>query len=125
MIEGLFSQTNYMAAKRLMDASVLRHEAIAGNLANAETPGYKRVDVASSFQEELNRALGSKDKGALAGLKPELAIDRRAVARPDGNTVQLEDELMELNKNAVAHSLETQLVTGALSKLRMAITGRG
>ena len=37
------------------DYSWLRNEAIANNLANADTPGYKREDV--TFQKELKRAL--------------------------------------------------------------------
>ena len=45
MIEALFESKNYQASKKLMDMTVLRQEAIAANLANAQTPGYKRVDV--------------------------------------------------------------------------------
>jgi flagellar basal body rod protein FlgB len=44
--------------------------------------------------------------------------------RKDGNTVQLESELLRLNQNYMEHHLETQLITGALLKLRLAITGR-
>ena len=44
--------------------------------------------------------------------------------RPDGNTVQLEDELLAMNQNTLQHTLETQLITGSLLKLRLAITGR-
>ena len=44
-------------------------------------------------------------------------------ASKDGNTVHLEDELMKMNQNAMTHALETQLVTGALAKLRLAISG--
>jgi flagellar basal-body rod protein FlgB len=45
MISALFSQPNYVGAKKMLDATVLRHEAIASNLANIETPNYKRMDV--------------------------------------------------------------------------------
>ena len=41
------------------DASWMRNEAIANNIANATTPGYKRQDVA--FEAELKRALGQDD----------------------------------------------------------------
>ena len=41
----------------------------------------------------------------------------------DGNTVHLEDEMMKMNQNAMTHQLETQLISGTLAKLRMAITG--
>lgn len=125
MIDGLFNQTTYVAAKKMLDATALRQEAIASNLANLETPRYKRVDVAPTFAAELQQAVASKDAGRIAGVQPEIAVDPSAVPqRKDGNTVQLETELLKLNQNFMEHQLETQLVTGALLKLRMAITGR-
>jgi len=125
MIEGLFNQTNYVAAKKMLDATALRHEAIASNLANLETPRYKRVDVASSFSAELQQAVAAKDPGRIADVQPQLATDPSAMpVRKDGNTVQLETELLKLNQNFLEHQLETQLVSGALLKLRLAITGR-
>jgi flagellar basal-body rod protein FlgB len=125
MIEALFNQSGYVATKKMMDATALRHEAIASNLANIETPNYKRVDVASSFQDELKAAIGARDMSQISSLSPTLAEDASAVAaNRDGNTVQLESELLKLNQNTLAHTLETQLVTGTLLKLRLAITGR-
>ena len=125
MIDGLFNQTNYVATKKLLDATALRHEAIASNIANLETPGYKRLDLAASFNEELNRAVAANDRAGLAQLQPTLAEDPTAVASSrDGNTVQLENELVQLNQNTLAHTLETQLVSSTLLKLRMAITGK-
>jgi flagellar basal-body rod protein FlgB len=126
MIEALFNAPNYAATKRMLDATALRHEAIASNLANVETPGYQRVDVAPSFSAELRSALQAGDAAKLAQAQPSLAVDSKAVAaNRDGNTVRIEEELMHLSQNTFAHSLETQLITGALLKLRMAITGRG
>ena len=125
MIEGLFNQTNYVAAKKLLDVTALRQEAIASNIANVETPHYKRIDVTRNFSTELSQALASKDAARIAEIKPELAADVSAVAtRRDGNTVQLESELLKLNQNFLEHQLETQLVSGNMLKLRLAITGR-
>lgn len=125
MIEALFSQPSYVATKKMMDATALRHEAIASNLANVETPNYKRIDVAPDFNRDLRSAMGAKDSGRLSSLAPTLAEDTTVLSKTkDGNTVQLESELMSLNQNTLAHALETQLVTGTLMKLRMAITGR-
>ncbi len=125
MIDALFSQTNYAAMKKMLDATTLQHEAIASNLANAETPGYKRVEVSQSFSTELKAAMQSGNVAQIHSLRPSLATDVNAVANTrDGNTVQLEKEMMLLNQNAVAHALETQLITGQLLKLRLAITGR-
>jgi flagellar basal-body rod protein FlgB len=126
MIDGLFNQSNYVAAKKMLDVTALRHEAIASNLANVETPHYKRVDVAPTFATELRNAVASKDPSRISEVSPQLAIDPTALAtRKDGNTVQIESELMKLNQNFLEHQLETQLVTGAMLKLRLAITGRG
>jgi flagellar basal-body rod protein FlgB len=125
MIEALFNQSSYVATKKMMDATALRHEAIASNMANIETPNYKRIDVVPDFKDQFRAALGSRDSSQIAALRPTLMEDFNAIsATKDGNTVQLETELMNLNQNTLAHSLETQLVTGTLLKLRLAITGR-
>ena len=125
MIEALFNNTNYVAAKKMMDATALRQEAIASNLANLETPNYKRMDVAPTFGAELSRAVSNGTPEKIAGLKPQLAVDTTAVAQgQDGNTVQLENELMLMSQNSMAHAVETHMLTASLQRLRMAITGR-
>ena len=125
MIDAIFSQPNYLAAKKLLDVNALRQEAIASNLANLETPNYKRLDVGPAFESQLRQAVASGSPASIASIQPTLTQDSSAVSsRRDGNSVDLESELMHLNQNVVEHSLETQLVTGSLLKLRMAITGR-
>lgn len=125
MIDALFADSYYTAAKKMLDVTALRHEAIASNLANVETPGYKRLDVAPSFETQLSQAVASKDVAQINSLQPQLTVDTSAVSgRTDGNTVQLEGEMLKLDQNTVEHSLETQLVGSELNKMRMAITGR-
>lgn len=125
MIDALFSQPNYVGSKKVLDATALRQEAINSNLANLETPNYRRLDVAASFQTEFQRAIAARDTGQLSALQARLEADPKATAHTqDGNTVQMETELAELQKNSLEHSLGTQLVTGTLLRLRLAITGR-
>ncbi len=125
MIEALFNQPNYLAAKKTLDAVALRQEAINNNLANLETPGYKRVDLAPNFETELEKASASNDPQQIGALSPSLAVDPTAKAvSKDGNTVQLEQELMRMNQNAMTNSLETQMVSNMLAKMRLAITGK-
>ena len=126
MIQTLFNQSNYVVTKKLLDATVLRHQAIAGNLANVETPNYKRIDVAPSFQAQLSNAVKANDPGQIANIPvPTLSVDPMAVAsNRDGNSVNLEQEMLAMNENSLAHTLEAQLITGSMLKLRMAITGR-
>jgi flagellar basal-body rod protein FlgB len=125
MISALFNQTNYVAAKKMLDATALRHEAIASNLANIETPNYRRIDLAPSFQTQLQQALTVRDSERVGDIKPRLELDSTAVANTrDGNTVQLETEMAHLQRNFVEHALESQLITANLLRLRLAITGR-
>ena len=124
MINALFVQPGYETAKKMMDVTALRHEAIASNISNIETPNYKRIDLAASFESQLRQALTSGDISQIASLTPSLGVDATAVSQNhDGNTVTLEDELMAMNQNTLSHHLETMLVTGEMMKLRMAITG--
>ncbi len=126
MIESLFNQTSYVAAKKMLDVSAMRHEALASNLGHLEAPGYKRVDVAPSFASELRQAVASRDPNQISQAMPQLAVDATAISsRSDGNTVELESELLKMNQNTLEHHLETQILTGAMLKLRLAITGRG
>src|SRR5476651_2208767 len=98
MISPVASSVNYQLAQKLLDASVLRQQAIATNIANAETPGFRRVDVAPDFATTLRAqfaAGGTPSAGDIAALSPHLAEDAsvRSV-RADGNSVELESELL-------------------------------
>jgi flagellar basal-body rod protein FlgB len=125
MIEALFGDANYVAAKKMLDVNVLRHEAIASNIANVETPNYKRLDVSPSFESQLSQAVANRNAQEIASLQPALAVDSQAVSgRSDGNTVQLESEILKLNQNTLEHSLETQLVSNEFMRMRLAITGK-
>jgi flagellar basal-body rod protein FlgB len=125
MIDALFNTAGYLGAKRMLDATVARHDAIAANIANAETPRYKRVDLAPSFSKELQQAIASQSTAELHSLRPKIAVDTKALAaNRDGNTVNLEHELMELGQNSMQHAVESQIVSANLLKLRLAITGK-
>jgi flagellar basal-body rod protein FlgB len=110
----------------MLDGTMARHEAISSNLSNLQTPGYKRMDLAPSFKTELQNAVASGNTAAFGKLKPTLAIDTTAVSlRPDGNTVQVEKEMMNMSENSAEHAVELHMITGNLLRLRMAMTGKG
>ncbi len=127
MIQPVANSVNYQLASKLLDASVLRHEAIAGNIANAETPGFRRIDIAPDFRSALRAqfASGTPAPASIAALQPSLAEDAsvRSV-RADGNSVELESELLALGQNRVEHEFLTDLVSRHIKQLRMAISGR-
>jgi len=126
VIDPIFQSDNYQMARKLLDAAVLRQEAISSNIANAETPGYHRLDIAPDFAQQLKSRIAAGDFAANADqIKPQLAEDLTARSlRPDGNTVEIERELLAMNHNAVQHEYLTELISGNLKQLRMAITGR-
>lgn len=128
MIEPVANNANYQLARKLLDASVLRHEAIASNIANVETPGYRRVDLAPDFQSALRAQFAggvAPAAGAISAVQPALAQDAsvRSV-RADGNSVELENELFALSRNRVEHDYLSDLVSNNIKHLRVAISGR-
>ncbi len=126
MIDPIFPTDNYQLARKLLDASVLRHEAIATNIANAETPGFRRLDISPDFGAQLKASMAAGDLARTVGsLRPQLVEDpsSRSV-RPDGNTVEIERELMAMNRNTVEYDFLSQVVTNNIKQMKMAITGR-
>ncbi len=127
MIEPVFQSDNYQIARKLLDAAALRQEAIASNIANADTPGYRRIDVAPDFVSQLKARMattGSLSAGDASTLAPKLAEDTHArTVRPDGNSVEVEHELLAMNRNAVEYEYLTEVVSRNIKQLKMAITG--
>lgn len=93
------------------DASALRNEVIANNIANVDTPGYKRKDV--SFEHELHRALGmnkyetmdSKVENIKSNdLKARVYTDIKGFSyRYDENSVDIDAEATYLAENQIKY----------------------
>ena len=83
------------------------------------------MDIAPNFKTELERACAAGSSQQIAALKPSLAADPNAVASSrDGNTVNLENEMMQLNQNTLANTVEAQVVSYSLIRMQLAITGK-
>lgn len=126
MISPLSQSTNFALASKLLDATALRQEAIATNIANAETPGFRRLDLNPDFAAELKARFESGGRPAdiaqvQVGLTPD---DNARSMRRDGNTVEIEKEMLEMNRNTVAYEFLTDYVSSSFKSLRFAITGR-
>lgn len=118
-LEALTTATLSMA----MNAAVLRQQAIAANIANANTLGYAPVKLAfESYLEEARRAVrekGSVDSFSLAGVRMELQPALDAQGQPA--KVQLDTEMAELARNAVQYQALTQGLSRHLSILATAV----
>ena len=100
--------------QHLMATAEVRHRVLSQNLANVNTPGYHRMDV--SFDEALQRHLSSDDT-------PLQATEQQGLPeRADGNNVDVDQELGQLNQNALIHQTATQLIVSQMSKLRRAMS---
>lgn len=126
MIDPIFQSDNYQLTRKLLDAAVMREEAIASNIANAETPGYRRLDISPDFAQQLKTRMAAGDLSKnVDGIKPHVSEDITARSmRPDGNSVEIEHELLMMNQNAVQHEYLADLISSNLKQLKMAITGR-
>ena len=88
MITAVPATDNYALARKLLDAAALRQEAIATNVANAETPGFRRLDISPDFAQQLRASVEAGQAGQTQSLQPKLAEDQNARSiRPDANTV--------------------------------------
>lgn len=124
MLEALYSRENYEIAKKMLDANQVRHQALSSNIANTNTPGYQRVDLAVDFKQQLVQAIQNDNISHVRSIEPTLQEDRFSrMVRADGNNVSLENELLELGNNATEHQFLTQYLSGSIKRIKSAITG--
>lgn len=107
---------------RLLDVAQLRHDVIAQNVANVNTPGFKRQDV--EFEEAFARALASGNEAAALRVAPTIGPAEGGIERADGNNVDIDMEIGQLHKNSTLYKVYTQILAVQLSQMRSAITGR-
>ncbi|MGB6044913.1 MAG: flagellar basal body rod protein FlgB [Pirellulales bacterium] len=107
---------------KLLDASALRHRAVSQNLANVNTPGYRRLEV--SFEEELASQMSGSSAVDVSRLNPEMIESAGLPVRADGNNVDIDVEMGQMNKNALLYQTYTQVLASKIGTMRSAITGR-
>ncbi len=103
---------------RLLSATELRARVISGNIANQNTPGFKRQEV--RFEDLLHDAMRRGEHLAL--LQPEVHEDTLSPARPDGNNVSLELELNALRENRLLYETYVAMLEGRMNLERIAVT---
>lgn len=106
---------------KMLDGCALRQKVLAANLANAETPGYRRLEV--RFEDQLAEAVENGWGGDLDRVEFEISPTEGLTVRPDGNNVDFGRELGDMAKNNLAFSTFAQLAALRVRRYRDAIGG--
>lgn len=122
---------------RTMDVAILRRSVLADNIANADTPNFKRSEI--NFESELKRALDTeKNKGLEAaltnsrhipfnrvydyrGVGPRRVLDYLSTSDNNGNNVDLEEESMLLLQNQLSYDLMSRVVSNQFTQLNLVL----
>jgi len=97
-----------------------KHAAIASNIANADTPGYRPKDV--SFEAQLQKAVGDNSTSDLDRVKPRVETVDDKVPRLDGNSVNLEKQMADLTNNSLLYVSTAQFIKSKIGMLRDVIS---
>ncbi len=124
--------------QRTMDVGLIRRDVIANNIANAETPNFKRTDV--NFEASLSRALASENEPpgleakmsssrhipfnrpvSYTSVKPRFVLDYLTQTKNNGNNVDIEQESMESVKNQMMYELMTESISNQFKRINMVL----
>lgn len=130
MSSNIFSGLNGL--KKGLDAAWLRNEVINNNIANVDTPDFKRSAV--EFETLYKRALegeddfkpkktrsGHMDFGGEADAGAHVVQDVSTTMRMDGNNVDIDKEMADLAQNVIYYNSLQVKMDSELNKLKIAI----
>lgn len=152
MFNTIFSKGSIPIAEQVLHFTVARHEAIANNIANADTPGYKMVDAPEAdFRDTLNKAIQERDgrwvpvllfegnhrikPKAGGGLETTFVEPTRAdhyrhmengggYLRHDENNFDVETQVSLMIRNTQLHNTMAQILTHQFDSIHTAIRER-
>ncbi len=115
------------------DGAWMRNQAIAHNIANVDTPGYKRQDV--SFEAELKHALKASkyvsldekvdhlNQNGLSRINPRTYSDYSGYSyRLDRNNVDIDTENVELASNQLKYNALVQSINEEFNNIRTVLS---
>ena len=141
MLGQIFDRGVLAGLERSVNFTVARHQSLLSNVANADTPGYRRTDMdGTEFRRLLDRSYAADSRHESSAFDranigaPRLvsgprgpfrfSAKGRGPLRHDGNDVSVEREMAQLAENAGQYSAYTALLRKGLRQVRAAITGR-
>jgi flagellar basal-body rod protein FlgB len=133
---GSFSKSVDML-KKSMDVGILRRNVMSNNIANSDTPNFKRTDV--NFEAELKRALESENERPFPAkltrkrhisfnrpqnwrdVQPRRVLDYLTTSKNNGNNVDVEAEMMGMMSNQLMYQMEAQVVQHEFSRVNLVV----
>ncbi len=137
-VRGMFEVGALPVLERVASFAEARHAVLATNVANAETPGWRRQDLpVGEFRRELELAVRRRRKVPgrfqvrAVALKPAadrgpfvLRQNHGGMLRHDENNVDMDREMALLGRNALLHNTVTALLRQKYAGLKAAVSGR-
>lgn len=129
MLKGIFNNIDFY--KKALDGTWERHKAITNNMANENTPNYKRKVV--TFEDQLKQSINNRginlkkthekhiDSGT-SHFVPRVMEDKSTSYRLDGNNVNIDTETADLAKNSIMYDALVKQVIGEFDKIKNVIT---
>lgn len=134
MLKTLLSSPQISVLEQSLYASSLRHKVISNNIANVNTPGFKKSEVI--FEDLLQEQLAEKSMplartnsrhlpggGDDVKLAPFVNTVETTSFRTDGNNVDIDLEMANLAKNNIYYNAVAQQLSRQLSNIKSAING--
>lgn len=138
MFARLTNTSTFNLLAKGLEVSSKRHEVISNNIANVNTPQYKRQIV--SFEEEMARVFDGRvdlvgrrdndkhipiDEINYMNVGPTVTKDRIHIMRNDKNNVDIDVEMSDLAKNTMTYQIHSTRLAGMFSQLNDVITRGG
>jgi flagellar basal-body rod protein FlgB len=122
--------------ERSLDAATKRQKVIANNIANVDTPNFKRSQV--EFEEVLQETLSETKfsgmrtnnnhfqigRGVPIEVMPQVVTDDKTLIQNNLNNVDIDYEMSQMSKNAMRYNVLVERMAKELKGLRAAIEGR-
>jgi flagellar basal-body rod protein FlgB len=138
MIPTLFDNTTIPVLQEVTSFAQARHHVLAGNIANADTPGYQSRDLSvETFQERLQELIDARthhrrpvaSPGDSYASQPGDEMRRvretlKSVEFLDGSDVGIEQQVTEVAKNQFLHNLSVAIMNSQFRLLQAAISER-
>lgn len=103
-----------------LSVATLRHSLYSANIANVDTPGYKKYRV--EFEELLRNALETNRD--ISSIEPQVYRITESSFRNDGNNVNLDEEIALMNQNFLKYQAFSQFAKWYFDRYYTVLGGR-